>query len=482
MIRITLLTFLIIYLSVYAWKNWFMACCWLILLMAVFQHPDMPKAIGGIPGLNHWNFLFINIVFSWLINRKKEGLNWEMPSKINLLLFFYVLLIFIGLSRYLFDMEGVLRLATFVPMKVLSTSQAINEYFINCIKWVVPALIIFDGCRTKKQYSFALLMTCLMLILLALQIIKAMKLGSLTMSGNALQYAALKVIPSNVGYHRVNMSMLMSAAFWMIFCLKEYVKPRYYWLLIVPACSGTFMAMVMTGGRTGYASWAVLGLFFAVFKWRKYIFLVPFLILGVIFYAPSAVDRFTQGMHAEDTDISQVTLDFEDSQLDTQRITSGRVIAWPLVWQKIVEAPYFGYGRIAMKNTGITTQIIIEHGIGESFPHPHNAYLEWLLDNGVIGAIPLFIFYLLILKYAYSLFREKENKLYIVSGGVCLAAVLVFLLAAVGSQTFYPREGSVAMWVVIALMLRVYVERAKVAKKGVSLLVGKVESNYIFKF
>ena len=93
MIRITLLTFLIAFLSVYAWKDWFRGACWLVLLMAVFQHPDMPKAIGGIPGLNHWNFLFFNVVMSWLSQRKKERLAWEMPSHINVLLFFYSLFI-----------------------------------------------------------------------------------------------------------------------------------------------------------------------------------------------------------------------------------------------------------------------------------------------------------------------------------------------------------------------------------------------------
>jgi O-antigen ligase len=275
--------------------------------------------------------------------------------------------------------------------------------------------------------------------------------------------------------------MLMSGAFWIIFCMKEYLSPRYYWLLIVPACSVIFLAMAMSGGRAGYASWAITGVFFALFKWRKYLLFAPVIVITVILYAPSVVDRLTQGMHTKNDNMTDISINFEQQSMDTHSITSGRVIAWPLVWQSITQAPYWGYGRVAMKNIGITTQIMLDYGIGESFPHPHNAYLEWLLNNGFIGSIPIFIFYLLMLKYAYSLFKEKENSLYIVTGGMCLGSLLTFLLAAFGSQTFYPREGAVAMWVMIALMLRVYCERKKVMMKIESNLITEKEKVYLFR-
>ena len=47
------------------------------------------------------------------------------------------------------------------------------------------------------------------------------------------------------------------------------------------------------------------------------------------------------------------------------------------------------------------------------------------------------------------------------AGGVCLALVLALLIAAIGSQTFYPREGSVGMWAAIGLMLRMSVQRER---------------------
>ena len=60
-IRITALYIFVTFLCIYAWKDWFKSLCGLILLMAVIEHPDMPKTVLGIQGLNPWNVLFAMI-------------------------------------------------------------------------------------------------------------------------------------------------------------------------------------------------------------------------------------------------------------------------------------------------------------------------------------------------------------------------------------------------------------------------------------
>lgn len=460
MIRITLLTLLIAYLSAYAWKDWFRTACWLVLLMSIFQHPDMPKAVAGVPGLNHWNFLFLNTVLSWLINRKKQHLIWEMPKFFNLLLFLYAAFICISVTRYLLDHRGVIELLELRGGDPYLGGRAINEYIINCFKWVLPGMIIFDGCRSRQQYNFAILALALMYIILALQVVKAMKFGSLTLGGEELQRKALKIISDSVGFHRVNISMMMSGAFWAVFCLKELVTSRQYLLIILPCCLTIFIAMAMTGGRTGYGTWAILGIIFVLFKWRKYLLLLPLIILAISMFVPAAIDRLTQGFSPDESITNQET-DFEEGEVNLHAVTSGRNFVWPLVWESIQEAPFFGHGRNSTQNEGITLRILEEHGKGEVFPHPHNAYLEWTQDNGFMGAIPVFLFYFILLRYSWSLFKDSTEKVYVVTGGISLSLLLAFLISSTGSQTFYPREGAVGMWCCIGILLRVYIERGK---------------------
>ena len=73
-IRVALAIIYIIIFSYRAWRGkWFEATCASVLLMAAMQHPDMPKSLGGIQGMNLWNILILNVVLSWIKWRKSEG-------------------------------------------------------------------------------------------------------------------------------------------------------------------------------------------------------------------------------------------------------------------------------------------------------------------------------------------------------------------------------------------------------------------------
>jgi hypothetical protein len=99
--------------------------------------------------------------------------------------------------------------------------------------------------------------------------------------------------------------------------------------------------------------------------------------------------------------------------------------------------------------------------LAEDFGHPHNAYLEWLLDNGIVGFVPVMLFYILALFHAIRLFSDRRSILFMAAGGTAAAHIMALLGASMGSQSFYPIEGTVGMWCAIGIMLRVSVNRAR---------------------
>jgi len=104
--------------------------------------------------------------------------------------------------------------------------------------------------------------------------------------------------------------------------------------------------------------------------------------------------------------------------------------------------------------------------IGQPFPHPHNAYLQLLLDNGLILGLPIMIFYLILLKRSFSLFRDQRNILYPVVGGFAVVLMLAQLVGFFGSQSFYPFTSSVSLWCALGVAIRLYAEREKVEAAG----------------
>jgi O-antigen ligase len=466
MIRLIFLWMFIFFLAVYAWKDWYKALCGLILFMAFLEHPDMPKNIMGFQGLNPWNILLLNILLAWAVGRKNEGLTWDMPARINWVLLLYLCIITIGFVRFI-NSEGLSEhIKTMEDIESESFGNLFGEYFINTVKWVIPGLLLFDGCRSHDRFKYAMAALLGIYILLAFQIIRWMPFAEV-LSGEELSHRSLKILKNEVGYHRVNLSAMMAGASWAVLAFLPMVRGLTRRLLVIGIALSMLLALALTGGRAGYGTFLVVGLILCLLRWRKYMILLPGVLLVVIVAFPGVTERLTAGFSSSSKDVNplvtgakQFSLNKEKyGEIDLYTITAGRSVAWPYVLDKIGESPWIGYGREAMITTGLYA--FLWDNFQEDFPHPHNAYLQLLLDNGILGAIPVLLFYLIVLSWGISLFGDSRDPVFITAGGVAAALVLALMVAAIGSQTFYPREGAVGMWCAICLMLRVRSERVR---------------------
>ncbi len=447
MIRISLLLLVVAFFSFYAWRNWFVSTCAAILLMAVVQHPDFPNTMLGIQGLNPWNILLFFILLAWLNQRKQEGLVWDLPRRVHWML--------IGLFSVI--VVSALRFIAKAPVEY-TFGNIVSDQIINCIKWVFLGLLLFDACRSRRRVIIALAVILGLYLLLALEVIRYMPLRY-AISGDELAARASKTIQARMGYNRVNVSMLLAGASWAILGTLVLVRRNLHRFAIIGAAIVVALGQALTGGRTGYATWALIGVALSVVRWRRLLPLIPIAIICVVAFLPGVQDRMLQGFGGKQGGIVAAT--------DTHKIFSGRTVAWPRVIEKIEEAPLFGYGRNAMVTTGLRDELMYD--FGESFPHPHEAYLEQLLDNGIVGFLIVIPIYLLALRRSYRLLLDRADPLVCAVGCAGFCLVLALFLGSFGSQTFYPREGAIGMWAAIGIMLRVYVQRERAFAFGTPL-------------
>lgn len=450
MIRLSALAIYVMAAALYAWKDWYKSLCALILLMAVVEHPDMPKSILGIQGLNPWNLLLLVVVAAWLKGRRDEHLTWDLPRHITVLLALYLGVILVGFVRLVLD-------PSYLDESVLSLT---SEYLVNTVKWVIPGLLLFDGCRTRERLRMAYASVLGVYLLLGIQVIRWMPLSA-AVSGDALSARSLKILLNEVGYHRVNMSAMLAGASWAIFAALPLLKTTRQRVFVGLAGFAVLFAQALTGGRAGYVTCAMVGFTLAVLRWRRLLLLGPVAALAIVIVAPGVVERMFEGFspetHSVPTRIERLRGDAPRSGADSYTITAGRIIIWPYVIDKILDRPFTGYGRLAMTRTGLSYFLATQ--LDEGFAHPHNAYLEMLFDNGIIGFVLVLPFYGLMLWYALRLFKDSRSPLFVAVGGSTLAVVSALLIAAMGSQTFYPREGWVGMWCLVFLTLRLRIQR-----------------------
>ena len=454
MIRLSLVLLFVSGLSVYALKDWYRSLCGLVLMMAVIEHPDMPRTMFGLQGLSPWNVLLFFVLVGWALQRPREARGFELPRGFALAFGIFLAVILLSFARLLLD-----RHAPGMP----SVKTLMSDYLVNTLKWLVPAYLLFDGCRTRERFTLAIVCVMAVYLVLGIQVIKWMPLSAAA-SGAGLSRRS-EILVRETGYHRSNLSMMLGGAAWAAFCVRGLTGRRLFALAGLFAWLLLGFAQALTGGRSGYLTWGAVGLVLCLLRWRRYLLLLPVLALGVVAVVPGVYQRMTEGFTAESRDQDRPDVQGAaptgfDDEPDDYTITAGRSLIWPFVVEKIGESPLFGFGRQAMRRTGLASFLLEE--LHESFPHPHNAYLEISLDAGVVGLLAALFLFAWIVWRSLQLLRDARSPVFVAAGGAAASLTLAFLVSSVGNHTFYPREETVPMWCAIALMVRVWVERERV--------------------
>jgi len=406
--------------------------------MAVLEHPDMPKNILDIQGFNPWNALMLSIFISWLVHRRREKLVWDMPRGITALLLLYLAVIVVGFIRMMLDTSHLTE----------PTTNLISDNLINTIKWAIPGLLLFDGCRDRNRLKLALWAIIGLHGLLAIQVARYVPSSYIRKGEEAHRRMKLD---REMGYNAVDCSTMLAGGSWAMMCILLLHPRCRYKLLLIGAAGFVLYSQMLSGGRAGYIAWAGVGLVLCLVRWRKYLLLAPAVPIILVLAFPGAAERMLLGFGQTNVTGQVVTDDYQ--------VTAGRSLVWPYVTEKIGESLLLGYGRQAMRRTGLTEQLAVDHY--EDFMHPHNAYLEWLLDNGIVGFFLVMPFYIILLVYGVRLFMDHKEPYAAAAGGLALSLILAQLIAGIGAQSFYPREGTLGMWCAAGLLLRVAVEYAR---------------------
>jgi hypothetical protein len=438
---------IILFLSFYSFRDWFKPACVLVVMMAIYGHPSMPTNVLGVQGANPWNLLLMFTVLGFLALKKKENLKWDLDGLMKFLIFIYGVVIIVSFVRLYAD-----RHVLYLYGHPATGGELFSEYFINGVKWVVPGIFIYMGATTESRRRLVIWSLVVVNILTAIIVIRRVPISMVT-SGFELTQHPLKTLEQAFSMSRVNVAFILAGGSWVIlFALQSLIKKGRLFVSIVGFFISS-LALALTGGRTGYATWVAIGMFISILKWKKGIIIIPAMIGLVVYMVPSINERVFQGVDLESSEIKQY---------DTQSMTSGRVIAWPVAIKHIGKAPFFGYGGLAMIRTGAAQEVAeimqLEEGT-RGFPHPHNAYLFLLLDAGWIGAFPIFLFWLIVLYRSFSLVSPESTVEERSIGLIAVSLSLALLIAGTGSQNFFPTQSSIALWAAIGLMLRVYRDR-----------------------
>ncbi len=417
----------------------------------------MPRQMLGIPGFNPFNILLGIILVAWFTQKRNDGSHWTASKSATRLLIAYMIVIGISITRAFLDLDSLAYAQALAGRaEIASKGSFIMENVINSAKWMIPGLLISVGAKSEERVRLAAIGLLLTGALLSLQVISKMLPGLI--GADDLASRALRVLDRDLGYHRVNLAAITASAAWAFLAAKPILKSRFRGVISVGGFGLCTVAMIATGGRMGMLAWVAAALVFGFLRWRKILVVVPMLAILAVLVVPGLQERVLQGFSgdsggsASQFERRAAMGAIDESGRDRYSITSGRIVVWPMVFEKAMEKPIIGHGQVAMQRTGVVARLREELNI-TSFGHPHNAYLQLFFDTGLIGVLIVGMFYWRLFRNSVRAFRSPKSETQYVIASIVIAFFVVNLAASLGSQSFYPKQGATLFWIAIGLAL-----------------------------
>lgn len=431
-----------------AWgvRNWFACLCGVIAMSALMQHDDMPRAIAGIPGFNLSNLLLAWTMLFWLMQRAFEKPAPRLAAIGKLLLISYVGVVVMAWFQGVVDLDALQ--GPYRESPFASLSGFTIEYLINPIKYMIPAVLLYDGLRSRRRLWMVLAALGAMSLLYAVIVIKNIPISTLMDEEGYM--ATRRRIQRQTGLHANDMALVMTQAVWAMAVYFRFCKNGWLKVAAVGAIGAVALADALCHSRGGYVAFVATGLVLGVICWRRLLlFLVPATFLVCVAF-PTIPARVLTGLGVRDV------AGAESNDWDT--ITAGRTTnIWPPAMAQIAVAPALGAGRLTILRTDMYDAITEAEGACPT--HPHNAYLEMWCDGGAVSLLVFLTGMAVLTWVAVRMSRDPNDTTSRLVGGICLATLVPLGVMALSGQSFWPRENVFPTACVIAVAVRLWTLR-----------------------
>lgn len=414
----------------------------LILLLPISRSAVFPHAMLGITGLNPLNLLLAGTLGSCLLQGLIDGSarRFLPPS----LLLYIAPVVVAGLlgSRHVDDIAP-----SFFMDDGLNYDNAagyLREMLLKPMMLVVFALLVGAAvARSREPAKFlapALVSIWIMGALVIVYVARSgVGLGELSASGS-------REFLTPLGMHANELGRLYATAYALALFTWAAARDPLLRLALLATMALATGALVLTFSRGAFLGFIVINALFLLWRMNaKTAVFALVLVLGALFAVPGAV-------------YERATLGFDEG---LNAISAGRYEGlWLPLLPEVLRSPVWGNGlgsilwSDAMRSAGPGGAVLLT-------THPHNAYLEALLDMGIVGLGLICAYF----AFVWRRFRQlgAETDLSPALRGFyqgAAAALASLLVAGIADSSLAPKAEQAFLWLAIGMM------HGQLARKG----------------
>jgi O-antigen ligase len=391
-----------------------------------------PRTLMQVPGLNPLNLLMAVTVGSYVISghRRTAGPALRQP-----LVWLYVLPMcvaaFIGIPHlheipYLVPPEGI-PLIQFVNERQYLIVELVKGIVILAIAVMIGAA----AARSRKPEGFIVALAAsawlIALIQIGFVLLMGMPLAEMATPDARNFYAPMGMHANGLG--RIHLSALAL----LLFAWADCRQPRMR-LFLMLTIGVVAVALLLTFSRAAIAGAGLVGVLFVVWKFNLRSLSLALLGVAVVAVLGGAAIW------------ARVTVGFGQG---ADAVSAGRIDGiWLPLLPEIWKSPLWGSGL-----NSVLWSFPMQNGSMMAVGHPHSAYLEALLDMGVIGAALFAAYFVHVWKGFRAVSKDTtlspEMRAFFQGATACLCA---FLFTCLVGGSFRPEPEAAYLWIAIGLM------------------------------
>ena len=205
------------------------------------------------------------------------------------------------------------------------------------------------------------------------------------------------------------------------------------WLAILLAALTAYLTVGLMPGRSGHAVLFALIAFMAVYaipkKYRWASALIPVLLFMLLQVASPV---FGERMRLVVTEVKAHLHGSKEATSSGQRLQY-----WQKSLEAVAEKPLFGHGAGSWNQEYMRLMGTQQPNIVYSTSDPHNIFLIWAVEGGLLGASLLGAMLLSLWRFSYSLTMAEQQTMQVLVMGIFIAGLFNSVLFGIGLGDFF---------------------------------------------
>ena len=400
----------------------------LIILLPLKETTFFPASMFGIKGMNPLNLLLLATLASYALRGRSARF---MPRP---LLWLFILPIIAGGLIGLPNVERTHPI--FYDFQVIDYVDGfgyLRDMMVKPLLMVVIALLVaaaVERSHRPERFLTPVVLAAVLMSTLAIGFVIAsgVRLGSLADSGARGFFSAM-------GMHANDLGRLYAVAYGLLLFTWWETADKALKTVLLVTMGLLVIALALTFSRGAFLGFMVINALFLMWKFNmKTLSLAIFGALTVFAMAPGYfVRRITMGFDTGDANV----------------VSAGRIEGiWGPLLPELSKSPLWGQG---LESTTWADAMWAEQML--TVTHPHSAYLQALLDMGVIGLVLLVAYYIHVWRHMRSLGSNawlSPTMRGFFQGG--LAALACFFVSGFTGSSLRPATEFAFLWIAIGIM------------------------------